>query len=305
MTESNTYGIAAVERETGLGKDTLRVWERRYGFPTPQRDAQGERAYSRAQLDKLRVLKRLLDAGHRPGQLMALSIDELQQVGQRSLPDSAPPDTPAGVPELDELMALLRGHDLAALRRQLRQAQVRLGLSAFVTEVVAPFNTLVGDAWMRGTLDIYQEHCYTEAVQRALRAGIQGLPEAAQGPRIVFSTLPGEPHGIGLLMAEAICAAEGASCLSLGVQTPAWELVLAAKAYAADVLALSFTPCLGVQQVVAALHDLRARLPEPVQIWAGGSAPALKRREVAGVTRMNTLAELPDALQRWRAQHPD
>jgi hypothetical protein len=26
--------IAAVERETGLGKDTLRVWERRYGFPS-------------------------------------------------------------------------------------------------------------------------------------------------------------------------------------------------------------------------------------------------------------------------------
>lgn len=28
--------IAAVERDTGLTKDTLRVWERRYGFPTPR-----------------------------------------------------------------------------------------------------------------------------------------------------------------------------------------------------------------------------------------------------------------------------
>ena len=31
--------IAAVERDTGLSKDTLRVWERRYGFPSPGRDA--------------------------------------------------------------------------------------------------------------------------------------------------------------------------------------------------------------------------------------------------------------------------
>jgi hypothetical protein len=33
--------IAAVERDTGLAKDTLRVWERRYGFPQPGRDANG------------------------------------------------------------------------------------------------------------------------------------------------------------------------------------------------------------------------------------------------------------------------
>ncbi len=40
-----TLSIAAVERDTGLSKDTLRVWERRYGFPTPGRDTLGERAY--------------------------------------------------------------------------------------------------------------------------------------------------------------------------------------------------------------------------------------------------------------------
>ena len=47
--------IAAVERETGLSKDTLRVWERRYGFPTPARDGKGERVYSSAQLERLRL----------------------------------------------------------------------------------------------------------------------------------------------------------------------------------------------------------------------------------------------------------
>ena len=40
-----TLSIAAVERDTGLSKDTLRVWERRYGFPQPGRDGFGERAY--------------------------------------------------------------------------------------------------------------------------------------------------------------------------------------------------------------------------------------------------------------------
>ena len=48
-----TLSISAVERDTGLSKDTLRVWERRYGFPTPERDAVGERAYSLDQVEKL------------------------------------------------------------------------------------------------------------------------------------------------------------------------------------------------------------------------------------------------------------
>ncbi|MGZ8253883.1 MAG: MerR family transcriptional regulator, partial [Burkholderiaceae bacterium] len=66
--------IAAVERDTGLSKDTLRVWERRYGFPQPLRDANGERVYPQDQVDKLRLIKRLMDQGHRPGKIAECSV---------------------------------------------------------------------------------------------------------------------------------------------------------------------------------------------------------------------------------------
>ena len=69
--------IASVERETGIGKDTLRVWERRYGFPTPGRDAFGERSYPQDQVDLLRVVKRLIDAGHRPGRILRLEPSQI------------------------------------------------------------------------------------------------------------------------------------------------------------------------------------------------------------------------------------
>jgi methanogenic corrinoid protein MtbC1 len=216
----------------------------------------------------------------------------------------------SAAPQLQQWLALLAFHDLGGLRSQLAQALVRLGLSAFVTEVVAPFNTLVGDAWMRGELDVYQEHSYTETVQRVLRGGIHGLGEvpSAAGPRMLFSTLPGEPHGIGLLMAEAISAAEGANCHSLGVQTPVGELVLAAASYRADIVALSFTPCLGAKQVHGALDDLRAALPTAVGLWVGGSAPALRRHAATGVAVMPLLQDIGGALRDWRALrglHPD
>ena len=54
-----SFTIANVERETGLSKDLLRMWERRYGFPAPTRDANGDRIYPADQVDRLRRIKRL------------------------------------------------------------------------------------------------------------------------------------------------------------------------------------------------------------------------------------------------------
>ena len=77
------FNIAAVERDTGLSKDVLRIWERRYGFPVPDRDSNGERSYPADQVDRLRLIKRLMDQGHRPGKLIATPPDELTALTPR------------------------------------------------------------------------------------------------------------------------------------------------------------------------------------------------------------------------------
>ncbi len=226
--------IAAVERETGLGKDTLRVWERRYGFPAPVRDALGERCYSSAEVDKLRVVKRLLDAGHRPGALMPLSVQELQQLGQRSSEATLALDDAAANEELSVLLDLLRTHDLAGLRRRLSQAQVRLGLIAFVSEVIAPLNKLVGQAWARGDLNVYQEHSYTETVQRVLRTAIQGLNVAGDELRPKLQNIKFDLEGAKNTVKYARpftscpygpnCAAECSACRGRGwVSKETWD----------------------------------------------------------------------------------
>ena len=298
-----TLSISAVERDTGLSKDTLRVWERRYGFPTPQRDAIGERAYPFEQVEKLRVVKRLLDAGHRPGRVVAMSFGDLQRLSENTVGPLTLEAVGQTAPDLRSYLALLRSHDIEALRRQLGQARVALGLARFVTDVVAPLNTLVGEAWMRGQMEIFEEHLYTESVHVVLREAIHSVPVSAPlaRPRVLLSTFPGEPHGLGLLMAEALFAISGARCLSMGVQTPVWDIVLAAAAQRCDAVALSFTGCMNPNQVIDGLVELRAKLPPTVDIWVGGSAPVLHRRPVPGVTAIATLAGIDAEVQRWRS----
>ncbi len=301
-----TLSIAAVERDTGLSKDTLRVWERRYGFPLPARDALGERAYTLDEVEKLRVVKRLLDAGHRPGRIVPLALDQLQALSESTVDQPLRAAEAAANADLRGPLALVRAHDPHALRRELMQMLLRLGLHRFVIDVVAPLNVAVGDAWLRGQLEIFEEHLYSEAVQVVLRQALATIaqPAEASQPRVLLTTLPGEPHGMGLLMAEAVLALEGCRCVSLGVQTPLWDVVLAAKACRADIVALGFTGCMNPNQVVDALSELRAKLPPPTQVWAGGGAPVLHRRRVEGVLPLASLEAIPAELRRWRASSP-
>lgn len=290
--------IATAERHTGLSKDTLRVWERRYGFPSPARDAAGERLYPPEQIERLRLLKRLVDAGERPGRLVALSTAELQERLHRQ--PAAPLESAADV---DDYIEVLKSHDVDALRRRLSQDCERLGLARFVTDVVAPLNTRVGDAWMRGHLHIFEEHLYTESMQVGLREAIARVPRGAGQPRVLLTTFPHEPHGLGLLMAEAILALEGARCVSLGTCTPLWDIVLACAAQRADIVALSFSGCMNPNEVVSALAELRGKLPAGVELWAGGAAPALHRRPVEGVRAIAAIGRIRDELGAWRTRH--
>lgn len=297
-----TLSIAAVERDTGLSKDTLRIWERRYGFPQPERDGSGERAYPLDQVEKLRIVKRLMDGGHRPGRLVPLPIEQLLHLSANTVdvPRRAVGERPA--PDLRAYLGLMRSHDIDALRRLLLQTQIRLGLSRFVIEVVLPLNTAVGDAWMRGQLEIFEEHAYIECLHGVLRQALASLPEAAvlDRPRVMLTTLPGEPHGLGLLLAEALLALEGARVLSLGVQTPVWDISLAAAAHRCDIVALGFTGCMNPNQVVEGLIELRSKLPPAVELWVGGSAPVLHRRPVDGVMPFASLEDIHPQIERWR-----
>jgi MerR family transcriptional regulator, light-induced transcriptional regulator len=299
--------IAAVERDTRIGKDTLRVWERRYGFPLPLRDSNGERLYPPEQVERLRHIKRLLDAGWRPGRVVGLPLTDLQSIGNlvrtaRTTDAQAPADDATLSAEPQALYRLLRAHDVIGLRRALMQSLLRRGLGHFVAEVATPLLVEIGQAWSRGQLAIFEEHLCSEAIETVLRSAIASAPEAATDstPRVLLTTMPDEQHGLALLMAEALFTVEGCACMNLGRQTPVPEMVLATRAHRAQVVVLSFSSLSPVGPSLDHLADLRAQLPEAVEIWAGTPQPAMLRRGVAGVTLLDQLAQIHAEVARWR-----
>lgn len=295
--------IAAVERETGLSKDTLRVWERRYGFPQPGRDRNGERVYAEVQVAKLRVLSRLLDLGLRPGQIVHRSLTELDQcVAQLTAAQrSEPPASEDVEASLDETLGRLRLYDAEGLRKQLNQTLLRLGLQRFVIEFAARLTVLVGEQWARGDLSISQEHLYTEQMQQLLRQAIDALQVATGTPTILLTTAPGEGHEIGLLMAQACLLAAHARCISLGPQTPISQILEAAHAQAVDAVGLSFSENFKLAAAQQVLRQLRSGLDSRIQLWAGGSLWARVRAIIPGVTFVPRLSQIEALVIEYRA----
>lgn len=286
--------IAVAERETGVGKDTLRVWERRYGFPQPVRDARGDRLYPREQIARLRLMKRLMDSGHRPGRIAAATEEELLALsgGNAAVAVATVSDQDnESLPDSVELDALRR-HDAAAFRSLLSQQLARIGLEQFVTESLPRLNALVGNEWAGGQLQIFEEHLYTEQVKALLRQSINNLPAGTRRPRVLLTTVPGEQHLLGVLMVEALLALRGISAVSLGAQTPLHEIAAAAVAHDVQVVALSFSLAFPARQLTPVVSELRALLPAHIPIWIGGMGASRFSGKLPGIERLVSLADI-------------
>lgn len=286
--------IGTVERETGLSKDVLRVWERRYGFPNPERDAHGDRVYSSVQVRRLRLLKRLMDAGHRPGRIVCLAEADLQKLLANDEEIS-----PSRV-QTDDLINLLHEGDPTAVEHHLQQLVATQGLQAFVTESLPILNERVGEAWFDGTISVFEEHLYSEQVQNVLRQALQNLPpRSAARPRVVLTTLPGEQHSLGLLMVHALLALAGADVRSFGTQMPLTDVVAAAHHQKADIVALSFSAAFPAGVALESLAGLRDLLPARIGIWVGGSGLRPLRQIPEGVQRIEPLEALIQKTRNW------
>jgi methanogenic corrinoid protein MtbC1 len=205
--------------------------------------------------------------------------------------------------EIQAWLQLVRDHVPARLRRALGQALLRQGLASFVLDLAIPFLHAVGEAWAQGRLAVFEEHLASDVLDTTLRSALAATPEPGTSsvPRVLLSTLQGETHGLGLLMADALFSVEGCACMNLGCQTPSQDLAAATAAYRADIVVLSSSTAANPVKLAEALAELRALLPAPVELWTGLPHAGLLRRGVPGVRLFDRLDSIASQVQRWRA----
>ena len=290
MFDNNDYfPIGVVERDTGIGRDTLRIWERRYGFPKPVRNAKGERSYPEDQLRRLQRTRRLLDRGMRPGRLLPLSEDALDELEASLLPE----DSEQLDKSVKAVLDAIRSADAGQVEVLLRRQYEKRGMRKFVLETVTPLLQAVGELWISGRLQIFQEHFLSEQLIRFLNAEIANMQKNAQKPLVLLATLPGEEHTLGLLMLAAMLSSSGVSVINLGGEVPMDQIGKAVKQFDADAVGITFSGAYSYQSIRPHLNELRELIADDVALWTGGEGVRRLRKLPTGVTKFNSLEKLP------------
>lgn len=83
----SAYRSGTAARLAGLSVETLRVWERRYQLSEAGRSESGQRLYTSEQVNRLRLLKNLVDQGHGIGLIAGLQIAQLEELARTHAPD--------------------------------------------------------------------------------------------------------------------------------------------------------------------------------------------------------------------------
>ena len=283
------FSIGVVERDTGIGRDTLRVWERRYGFPEPVRSEKGERKYSEKQLRQLQRIRRLLDQGMRPGKLLPLGEEGLDEL-EASLQSEHPVQMEKTVSELIEA---IHSADAELLESLLQRQYQQLGMQGFILDTVVPLLNTVGEFWARGKLQIFQEHFLSQQLIRFLNTEIDKLQRHARKPRVLLATLPGEEHTLGLLMVAAMLSSHGVSTINIGAEVPMDQIGHAVEQFHADIVGITFSGAYQYKNIRPHLIELRELIPDDIEIWTGGEGVRRLRKLPVGITKFSTLEKLP------------
>jgi DNA-binding transcriptional MerR regulator len=271
--------IREVVRVTGLRREQLYMWQRRYGFPNPSRNGFGDRIYPPDQVAKLKVIKQLLSEGWRAGTVVPLSEPALESM----LGVVAHEDRVELPPDIDHAVRLLAEHRVGELQNHLSKLLVGKGLRGFLEDVLIPLNEAVHDQVVRGDMGTFQELRFIDLSQRLLRDVNRLVRPPRNAKQILLVTPPNDPNQLGLAILELLLFTEGMNCLTLGAAVPSAEIAAAADAYSVSCVVLLFDRGISGKVAGQEIRTLRSELSVEVPLIVTGRAVNLLARSIEGV----------------------
>lgn len=293
--------IAELADDLGVMAETLRVWERRYGFPNPGRSASGNRQYSAEHLVRLRLIKGLLALGYRPGNVVRLGMDELMALSDKASAIHAP--IPRGHQESLQLCVdLIRKQDGAGLRTLLKDQLLHVGLRNFVVEIGAPLTSMVRVGCKTSSFTVGETYLFMTVLEPLMGNAIKsaGAIGRLDGPKVLLARPPQDRSLVELLFVQALFTLEGAECVPFGTLTSLSDVVSRAREERVDLTVMCCSHKISPRSIIENTRRLRAELGNKLLVSIGHNEDASIRRRV-GDQAMLELRCIGETVAQWRA----
>ena len=301
----NTHRIHRVAKLTGLSRDVIRVWERRFDLLKPTRGANRYRNYSDEDVALLRYLKQQLDAGASIGDLAKVGREELIGRMRAAAPRTTIVDSTFDR-LLRELLIALEPLDRVTFEKRLNGAVAVVPFEEALHGILLPLQERVGQPWHTGRISVAVEHYVTSQIKQKLYAAMNQLPVAEFGATVVVACPPGEEHDLAALAVAYRCRVRGCRVYYLGANVPILSLSNLCREVTPDLTILSCTIALPDSLATELIQSLAQEVLPLSNVLAGGQgALAMQRHFTEGnMDVLETFGELDEKLEHFTRRFP-
>ena len=191
------------------------------------------------------------------------------------------PDEPAPVVASKSSQSLLSqyiGRILAldsAGAMQLMESKVTNGTSVFdlYVQILQPAQREIGRLWQVNSISVAMEHYATATAQQILhRLSRMVPPRTRRNGRMIGICGEGEHHCVGLEMVCNLCQLDGWDTYFVGANTPTASALDLARQLQPEVIAISMTTLIALQNTRLLIAKLKETLPQTAIVTGGYAA---------------------------------
>ncbi len=290
MASDGVLRIGELSKRSGVSPELLRAWERRYGLLRPERSSGGQRLYTPADVERLRVMREHLADGLAAAEAAALAV-------RAEVEEAAPPMALQPEAVRDDLADALDRFDEPRAQAILDRLLAVATVDTLLSEVVLPYLHELGERWLRGDASVAQEH-FASSVLRGRLLGLARGWGLGLGPTAVLACLPGEQHDLGLIAFGLALRSRGWRIVYLGSDSPIETVEEVSRQLDPGLVVLAAASSERVEPVVTQLQALAGRHQLALggaaadnEALVAGGALALSGDPIAEAARVTTLVQ--------------
>lgn len=281
------YKIKDIEILTGIKAHTLRIWEKRYAIPQPERTETKIRTYSDSDLILLMNVSLLNKSGIKISHIANLNQEAIAQKVNEIL------NSKDGDIIFDKLILALVEMNEKIFIETFDELLSQHGILETFEIYINEFLSRIGVMWMTGSINPVQEHFMSNLIRQKVISATDKLPiEPTKDAKIILFLPEHESHEIGLLLINYILRKKGYKTYYLGQSVPFEALKECIEIIQPEFMFSSWTTSVEEKFIQDYCEEINKLYPKILHCFGGQQLNAIKDSSIKNLKCFYDLKEI-------------
>ncbi len=284
----DAFTIKDLENLSGIKAHTIRIWEQRYSFLSPQRTETNIRYYSNQELKKVLNVALLNKYGYKISNINKMTQPEMKEKILSLVQVEAQQER-----IVNELIQCMVDLEMDEFENVLDDYINAKGIEKTIIQIIFPFLERIGILWLTNHINPAQEHLVSNVIRQKLIVGIESTESHIVINKTFLLFLPeGEHHELGLLFVYYLLKSRGAKIVYLGANVPLKDVAYVAHLKMPDILYTHLTSVahnFSFEKFLLRIHNLVPQIP---LIISGQLTQSFRKKVPANTSFKHSLSEI-------------